>query len=156
MLTKRNILFLRHHPSKWIVQVFCCFKNMFPIEVSCFLGKRNSLKKYQKRALRNVFLTEKSLDCTRAFKIHSRVWDISWQLKSYKMDEKWFLVYAKSSFRSWDIYIFYWLFVYVKKALDKKGKFDFKIYGVTDRTANNYNTQISRKKATRQWDLVSY
>ena len=36
----------------------------------------------------------------------------------------------------------FWLFVYVEKRLDKKAKVNFKIYGGTDWTTNNYNTHI--------------
>ena len=39
-------------------------------------------------------------------KVHSWVWDNVWQLKPSKNDEKCFLFYVKSSFHSWDIYIF--------------------------------------------------
>ena len=37
-----------------------------------------------------------------------------------------------------------WLLDYVEKQLDKKVKVNFKIYHVTDWTANNYNTQITQ------------
>ena len=37
-----------------------------------------------------------------------------------------------------------WLLDYVEKQLDKKVKVNFKIYNVTDWTANNYNTQITQ------------
>ena len=36
-----------------------------------------------------------------------------------------------------------WLFGYVEKWLDKKAVINFRIYGVTDWTTNNYNTYIS-------------
>ena len=38
----------------------------------------------------------------------------------------------KGSLRSWNIQIFYRLFGYVEKRLDKKAQVDFKIYNVTD------------------------
>ena len=42
-----------------------------------------------------------------------------------------------------EIFIFLsWLFGYVEKRLDKIAKVNFKIYDVTDWTANNYNTYI--------------
>ena len=42
------------------------------------------------------------------------------------------------------IFIFLsWLFGYVEKRFDKKGKVDFKIYEVTDLTTDNYNTHIA-------------
>ena len=36
------------------------------------------------------------------------------------------------------------LFGYVEKRLDKKAKVNFKIYGFTDWTTNNYNTRIAQ------------
>ena len=41
-------------------------------------------------------------------------------IKALKNDKKCFLFYAKSSFRSWDIYIFVLNFGYGKKLFDKK------------------------------------
>ena len=38
-----------------------------------------------------------------------------------------------------------WLFSYVEIMLDKKSKLNFKIYDVTDWTANNYNTDIAQQ-----------
>ena len=37
-----------------------------------------------------------------------------------------------------------WLFGYIGKSLDEKAKVDFKIYDVTDWTANNSNTHIAQ------------
>ena len=34
------------------------------------------------------------------------------------------------------------LFAYVEKRLDKKAKVNSKLYDITDRTTNNYNTHI--------------
>ena len=42
------------------------------------------------------------------------------------------------------IYMFVLFFGYVEKRLDKKVKFNFKIYDVSDWTKNNCNTYISR------------
>ena len=38
----------------------------------------------------------------------------------------------------------FWLFGYVKKRLDKKVKFNSKIYDVTSWAPNNYNTHIAQ------------
>ena len=41
-------------------------------------------------------------------------------------------------------FFFFWLFGYVKKRLDKKVKFNSKIYDVTSWAPNNYNTHIAQ------------
>ena len=38
----------------------------------------------------------------------------------------------------------YWVFSYLEKQLDKKEKFNFRIYGVTDWTTNDYNKHINQ------------
>ena len=55
-----------------------------------------------------------------------------------------FLFHVKSSFRSWDIYIFALDFWLCKKWLDKKGMINFKICYVTNWTTNNNNTHITQ------------
>ena len=47
----------------------------------------------------------------------------------------------KSSFRSWDIYIFCPDF-FIEKRPGKKSMVNFKIYDITEWTTNNYNTHI--------------
>ena len=47
----------------------------------------------------------------------SRVWENFWQLKAFKNDEKCFLFHAKSSFYSWDIYIFVQTFRLLRKKI---------------------------------------
>ena len=58
-----------------------------------------------------------------------------------KMMKQCFLFHVKSSFCSWDIYIFVltWL---CRKMACKKVMVNFKIYDITDWTTNNYNTHI--------------
>ena len=64
-------------------------------------------------------------------------------MKAFKNDENLSLFHVKSSFRSWDIYIFVLTFWDVEKWLDKKVIVNFKIYDVPDSTTNNnYNTHI--------------
>ena len=53
-----------------------------------------------------------------------------------------FLIYVRSSFRFWDIYVLSLLFGYVKERVDKKAKIKFKVHGVTDWTSNNWYTHI--------------
>ena len=50
----------------------------------------------------------------------------------------------KSSFRSWDFYIFVLNFWLCWKWLDKKVTVNFKIYDVADWTTNNYNTYFAQ------------
>ena len=56
-------------------------------------------------------------------------------VKTIKNDEKCFLFHSKSSFRSWDIYIFVLTFCLC---------ICIKVYEVTDWAANDYNTNISQ------------
>ena len=49
-----------------------------------------------------------------------------------------------------------WLFGYVEKRLDKKAMFNFKIYDVTDWTANNFNTHITQYLDKFFGQLIKY
>ena len=59
--------------------------------------------------------------------------------------KKCFLFRAKSSFRSWDNYIFVMIFRLLKKnQFDQNGKINFRIYDFTDWITNNYKTDIAQ------------
>ena len=64
--------------------------------------------------------------------------------KSFKVDEKCYLFYVKSSFCSQDIYIFLLTFGYVEKRLVKNSMVNSRMYYATDCTKNNFNTYIVR------------
>ena len=79
-------------------------------------------------------------------------------MKALKNDEKGFLFHVKNCFCSEDIYNFVLNFWYIENRLDKKVKFNFKIYDVTDWTTNNCNTYIaqyikSRRQENENWSV---